>query len=573
MHRRPVDHPVTSRRTKLENGRRLVRAILHAAITAIVVAVSEGEIVANDDFPRSPSLATGAQWRGRVIFGQIPVESGNSQAEPPVPEDKMRDLPIGSRVAAFDPTRVDESVTILTPGFSAAGRPDLSFDGRRVLFVGKREPTEPLNVWETEVDGHNLRQITRQSADCGEAIYLSTVYTKNTEEPVYQICFRSAQGGGADSLYTCRMDGTQTRQITFTPDGVSDPFLLSDGRLLFSCWRPVQHDFPANPPRAAAQASRRGSALFTVNTDGTDVSVFAAAHEPPAARFAPCETPDGLVIYVESGAFDGGNRLALTAVSRTRSLHTRRMLADDSAGCYQSPSPSPDGNLLVSYRAGSNGSYGLYVLDPTTGRRITKVFDAPRWHDVDALAVRPRLEPAGRSSQVDYQVDHGYLYCLDAYLSSPVLGDEVEPGRIKRLRVIKAVPDDRAGRRGASTKETTDWAVGAAGEEILGEAPVETDGSCYLSIPACTPVRLQTLDANSVVLKAMRSWIWVMPNEARGCIGCHEDRELTPPNRHVLALRKPPVGVGVTERSRTVRRHTNRSTGSDYSAGDERRDK
>ena len=50
----------------------------------------------------------------------------------------------------------------------------------------------------------------------------------------------------------------------------------------------------------------------------------------------------------------------------------------------------------------------------------------------------------------------------------------------------------------------------------------------------------------------MRSWLWVMPGERRGCIGCHEDRELTPPNRHVQALRKDAVPVGVTPRKRAM---------------------
>jgi len=43
----------------------------------------------------------------------------------------------------------------------------------------------------------------------------------------------------------------------------------------------------------------------------------------------------------------------------------------------------------------------------------------------------------------------------------------------------------------------------------------------------------------------MRSWFWVMPMERRGCIGCHEDRELTPPNRHVFALRKRAQRIGL----------------------------
>ncbi len=59
------------------------------------------------------------------------------------------------------------------------------------------------------------------------------------------------------------------------------------------------------------------------------------------------------------------------------------------------------------------------------------------------------------------------------------------------------------------------------------------------------PLRLETLGEGDRVLAAMTSWIWVMPKEARGCIGCHEDRELTPPNRFVQAVRKRPHVLGV----------------------------
>ena len=51
---------------------------------------------------------------------------------------------------------------------------------------------------------------------------------------------------------------------------------------------------------------------------------------------------------------------------------------------------------------------------------------------------------------------------------------------------------------------------------------------------------MRAIDGRGDVSFSMENWIWVMPRESRGCIGCHEDRELTPPNRHVFALRKPP---------------------------------
>ncbi len=95
------------------------------------------------------------------------------------------------------------------------------------------------------------------------------------------------------------------------------------------------------------------------------------------------------------------------------------------------------------------------------------------------------------------------------------------------------------------TKHPGDRALPAKREKLLGEVPVEPDGSFFMEVPARTPLRLQTVGADGQVLQAMRSWIWVMPVEARGCIGCHEDRELTPPNRFVSALRRPPHPVGL----------------------------
>ena len=73
---------------------------------------------------------------------------------------------------------------------------------------------------------------------------------------------------------------------------------------------------------------------------------------------------------------------------------------------------------------------------------------------------------------------------------------------------------------------------------LLGEAPVEKDGSFHIDVPANLPVQLQLLDSDGLAL-ASCDWIWVKQREFRGCIGCHEDPELTPPNRFVEAARRP----------------------------------
>jgi hypothetical protein len=73
---------------------------------------------------------------------------------------------------------------------------------------------------------------------------------------------------------------------------------------------------------------------------------------------------------------------------------------------------------------------------------------------------------------------------------------------------------------------------------ILGEAPVEPDGSFFVRVPADTPFFIQTLDTQGTVLLTQRSWMWVRRGTSRGCVGCHENKELAPENRSTQALIK-----------------------------------
>ena len=48
---------------------------------------------------------------------------------------------------------------------------------------------------------------------------------------------------------------------------------------------------------------------------------------------------------------------------------------------------------------------------------------------------------------------------------------------------------------------------------------------------------------NGKVLNGPSGWIWLRPNERRGCIGCHEDHEMVPENRVPLAVKTSPVNI------------------------------
>ena len=60
---------------------------------------------------------------------------------------------------------------------------------------------------------------------------------------------------------------------------------------------------------------------------------------------------------------------------------------------------------------------------------------------------------------------------------------------------------------------------------VLGDVPVEADGSAQFRVPVDTAVYFQLLDENHMELRRMRSFISFQPGEVRGCVGCHETRE------------------------------------------------
>ncbi len=446
--------------------------------------------------------------------------------------DKLAPPPPGSRIVSVDLSEPKLPPIHLTRGFETAGAPSLSYDARRILFVARRDVSEPMGVWEMNVDGTEARHVFTPPGGCDRAVYLSTLYTINAPEPIERIAFRAVGYGDKPQLFSCGPEGEDVQQITYAPGGVSDPWLLSDGRLLFGM-------------RAGAAGDVSGenavNAWFTINTDGTDVFPFAAVNESPASRSTPCETADGTVVYIENTPAVGRGTSALVGVSIRRSLHTRRVLTQESGGIYHAPSPRSDGELIVSYRDRTTGTFGVYAVHATNDFGRSRLFDDPAFHDVEALIVQPRTKPPGRSSVVRNTVRIGRLYCLDAYMSDTPEGAAITDGQISRFRIL--TPDAAA--EGPGDANARPGVDGTPGDVLLGGGTVDADGSFSLELPARLPFRIETTDKGGRVLQSMRTWIWVMPMERRGCIGCHEDRELAPPNRHVIGLRKPPQQIGL----------------------------
>lgn len=474
--------------------------------------------------------------------------------------------PERSRIVLLSP---DGSFSVLTPEFTSACDPSVSFDGKRILFAGKRSPQEKWNIWEMDVDGKNKRRITKDLGDCGEPEYLalSSITPPEFKDKVRWITFTSTVSGTYDehggelatSLYVTNLEpiegrGFVTWRTTFNLSSDFSPTVLWDGRVLFTSW---QHHGGRNYPHGMF-------ALLTINWAGTGLNPFYGNHRGPTLKTMACEMPDRTLVFVESDGStrDGSGRLA--RVSFRRPLHSHEILSKGE-GRYRNPHPLPDGRLLVSYTPGRE-SYGIYLFDFERGMPGERIYDDPQWEDVDAIPVVPRPEPMGRITIVVDSKKTGHLQCLNVYDSDRPEAKEIKKGDVKRVRFVEGVPLSESERErlpligtGIGLSGPGSTPIGATPfsgmrTRILGEAPVESDGSFYVEVVADTPFFIQTLDENGMALQTMRGWMWVRRGSRRGCIGCHENKELAPENRATEALIKaqPQSLTAPPEERRTV---------------------
>jgi hypothetical protein len=113
---------------------------------------------------------------------------------------------------------------------------------------------------------------------------------------------------------------------------------------------------------------------------------------------------------------------------------------------------------------------------------------------------------------------------------------DVPKGTVKSLRVFAY---EYAYNRSVSDHLAQGIQSGWDIKRLLGEVPVEEDGSAMFSIPANTPISLQPLDSEGRAIQWMRSWLTGMPGEVVSCVGCHEDQNQIPRPTRALASRKP----------------------------------
>jgi hypothetical protein len=62
-------------------------------------------------------------------------------------------------------------------------------------------------------------------------------------------------------------------------------------------------------------------------------------------------------------------------------------------------------------------------------------------------------------------------------------------------------------------------------QRVVGYAPIRSDGSFAVEVPANRSLHMQTLDQYGMMLVNQLTWVQVMPGEHRLCTGCHDSHD------------------------------------------------
>ena len=435
-----------------------------------------------------------------IVFVQTPKMSSAAGVER---------FPEGSRLVILRPNATRISPRVLTEGFFAAADPQVDFSGKRVLFAGQKAIGDRWQIWEINLDGSALRQITKCETDCVRPAYL----------PGDEIAFTKT-GGAAQhrqsSLEVIGLYGANEHAITFGPGDWWLETVLRDGRIVAS----------ANAPLVDSASGNTNRLLYTLRPDGTGLDSLRCEHDGAVARGEANELEDGSIVFT--------NNTGALMVLRPGAIHEAKI--GKPGNSYRSPSSLQGDSIVVARKPAAGQRYELVSISNDGNGDARTLYTDSKFDNLEAVAVVERPVPKKFWSTLIPSSPSGYFISLDSSNSS----DKTEvAGPVRRVRVIERQP---------------------SGQTVLGEAPVETDGSFYLQVPANQALRFVLLDEQGNVIREEHSWIWTRPGEQRGCTGCHGDKALAPENRWPMVLRKqdPPTRLtGKPNDTQTVESHGN----------------
>jgi hypothetical protein len=440
-------------------------------------------------------------------------------------------------------------------------RADVSYDARSVVFCFKPHNEKSFHLYEIDVDGTDLVQLTDGPFDDLDPIYLPDgkhLLFSTTRGHTYVRCMPPTN---AFVLARCDRSGRDVYLLSRNNEPDYLPSVLPDGRVIYTRW-----EYTDKP-------LWRAQGLWTMNPDGTQVSTFWGNQSvwPDLLKDARAIPGSQKVMFTGSAHHDwfagsvgiidpnrGFNFPAgLTKVTAdvpwpesgngpADPLHRSEYHSSGRYSAYYSPYPLGEEEFLVS--ANRDGKFCLYFMDVYGNREL--VYEGQH-HVLHAMPLKPRKLPPVLEDRVAWperasasRPGRGVIYSNSVYEGAP----RSLVGRARYLRVLNIDPKTYTHwhkRPYISTGPVVSIVQSEGVKRVIGTVPLDHDGSVAFDAPSGMALHFQLLDENYRALHTMRSFTGVMPGESRGCVGCHESHSRAPIQRTVppVALRSPPQSI------------------------------
>ncbi len=419
--------------------------------------------------------------------------------------------------------KTKQLTTLLEDREGSIRDPRVHYDAKKILFSYRKGGTAQFLLYEINVDGTNLKQLTDGIFDdmeptylpCGDIVFISSRSKRWVQCWQVQVA----------TLYRCDADGKNIRRLSANIEMDNTPWVLPDGRLIYMRWEYVD--------RSQVQFHH----LWTCNPDGTNQTVYFGNMHPNGVFIDPKPIPGtDKVVFIDSPGHGSREHTGFVSIiSGKQGPDVQSAKHRVSSTAYRDPYPIAEDCFIA---AANNG---IDVLDGAGHASRLFTFDGTM-HEPRPLIRRPREQIV--PPRIDPSKATGTLVLDNVYLGRNMKG--IEKGQIKKLLVVETLPKPLNYGTGMHDFIPISHGGTFTLERILGTVPVEPDGSAHFELPAKRPLFFIALDENNASVKRMHSFLTVMPGETVGCVGCHEQRVKAPlpaPAGTRTAMRRGPSQI------------------------------
>jgi len=409
--------------------------------------------------------------------------------------------------------------------------PQVHYDGRKIVFSYRRGGGDSFHLYEINIDGTGLRQLTDGPYNDIEPTYLADggILFCSDRCNRWVNCWLTKVA----VMYRCDGHGGDIRQISSNSEHENTPWPLPDGRVLYQRWEYVD------------RSQVHYHHLWTTNPDGTGQMVFYGNMHPGTVMIdaKPIPGTDKVVAVFSPGHGRREHAGEITILSPKRGPDepaAARRISKEKIYTYRDPYPLSENQFLVAQQASlllmsDSGVVKLVYRLPEELVKLGVTCHEPR-------PVITRVRERTIASRAEFKETTGRLILSDVYNGRRM--DGVKRGEIKKLLVLETLPMPIHYTGGM---DPVSFGGTFTLERVLGTVPVEPDGSAYIELPALRSFFFVALDENDDSVKRMQSFLTVMPGETTSCVGCHEQRTKTPENRSnmgtLVALKRAPSKI------------------------------